>query len=194
MGKKWTRREFLATGLAAPLVSGAAVSTLSAELVQLAPAKKLKASGLSLRQGEVLRAAMDEIVPAGGGMPAASEVGGVGYLDRLAGETPELGQQLNSSLELLETVSRKHFKKKFLRLSRAERVEVLTKLEKEEAPDLFAALRAAVYEAYYTQPAVWKRIGFEFYPPERPGPLPAPFDNAVLARVRRLPKLYREVR
>jgi hypothetical protein len=66
-------------------------------------------------------------------------------------------------------------------------------LEKRTAPKCFSTLRDSVYEAYYIQPQVWKLIDYEFYPTDQPGPRMKPFDEAVLAQVRKLPKLYREV-
>ncbi len=142
---------------------------------------------------ELLRAVMDEIIPAGDNMPAASEVGGVEYLDRLARENRDIYKALASSLSELEELSRKGFKKSFVSLSRSARVKVLTQLEKEGAPDSFNALRDFVYEAYYTQPKVWESLGYEFYPTNEAGPDMKPFDAAVLAQVRKKSKLYREV-
>ena len=56
----------------------------------------------------------------------------------------------------------------------------------------FGALRDVVYEAYYTHPRVWALIGYDF----RTGPKKTAslddFDPALLARVRQLPRLYRD--
>ena len=55
------------------------------------------------------------------------------------------------------------------------------------------ALRDLVYEAYYTQPRVWKLIGYEFNPTNEAGPHLKPFDESVLAQVKKMPRRYREV-
>jgi hypothetical protein len=65
-------------------------------------------------------------------------------------------------------------------------------MEKDEA-DRFRAARDLVYEAYYTNPLVWKRLGYDFIGAESVGPPLEPFEEALLERVRALPRLYRSV-
>jgi gluconate 2-dehydrogenase subunit 3-like protein len=190
MKKKWTRRKFLRTGVKASVViSAGVVGKVSRANVNLAP--ESPAMGLDLGRGEALRAAMDEIIPAVDGMPAASEVGGVEYLDRLAQESREIKVDLEKSLTALERASRKKFHRSFTSLSHSDRIKALSELEKQ--PELFATLRDFTYEAYYTQPRIWKLIGYEFYPTNQAGPHMKPFDESVLAKVRKMPRLYREV-
>ena len=194
--KKWTRRKFLETSVGGSvLVGSAAALGVGSPLVRLVPQEKeLSSSEFDSHQRKLLRAAMDEIIPASDGMPVASEVAGVEYLDRLARQIPKLKREFQKGLAALEETSRKRFQTNFLRLSRAERVEALTELEKRAAPKFFSTLRDSVYEAYYTQPQVWKLIDYEFYPTNQPGPRMKPFDESVLAQVRKLPKVYREVK
>jgi hypothetical protein len=73
-------------------------------------------------------------------------------------------------------------------------VDALKRLERRPPAELFATLRDFTYEAYYTRPKVWKLIGYEFYPTNQSGPRMEPFDEAVLAQVRKMPRLYREAR
>ncbi len=214
MKKKWSRRRFLEAGLRGSIVVGGGAvaefaaayrtsSVAAATLVQGKPGRatdgaappKSKPSppGFDPHARDTVRAAMDEIVPATDGMPAASEVGGVEYLERLVGQTSELKRGFEKGLAALEEVSLKRFKKDFLSLRRSERVEALAELEKQAAPDFFVTLRDHVYEAYYTQPQVWKLVGYEFHPADQSGPRMKPFDEAVLAEVRKKPKFYREV-
>ena len=80
----------------------------------------------------------------------------------------------------------------FARLAEEERVGLLRDLER-TAGDLFAGFRDAVYEAYYTQPEVWKGIGYEFHAGVEARPAVDRFDESVLASARKLPKWYREV-
>ena len=60
-------------------------------------------------------------------------------------------------------------------------------------PEVFAKLRDLVYESYYTQPSVWKLIGYELHPTNESGPNMSPFDDSVLAKVAKMRKLYREI-
>jgi len=184
---KFTRRKFLGTTLAGSLAAAAA----SANNSGVSP--KPDSAPLDADQHEALRAAMDEIVPAGDGMPAASAVGGLDYLERVGREEPQIAADLQQALDSLERLSKSRFQAAFASLSSPQRVDLLTALET-NSPDIFAKLRDHVYESYYTQPKVWKLIGYEFYPTNESGPRMKPFDESVLAKVRAMPKLYREVR
>lgn len=67
--RKRTRREFLATG-----------ATTAAIVTSIQPAR---GAVFTTDERAALAAAMDEIIPAADGMPAASQVGGVDYLERV---------------------------------------------------------------------------------------------------------------
>jgi hypothetical protein len=144
------------------------------------------------QQRELLRCAMDEIIPAGDGMPAASEAGGVDYLEKLSGRDAKVAKELRESLAALDGLSQKQFQGAFISLSREQRVQALSTLEKHKA-EPFKTLRDYVYEAYYEQPQVWKLIGYEYYPTNGAGPTTKPFNEEILAEVRKKPKFYREV-
>jgi hypothetical protein len=193
MNKKWTRRKFLKTGLQGSLAIGGAARRPLAETPPTLPAEgKASARGLDARQRETLRAAMDEIIPAGDGMPAASAVGGVEYLQRSASEDYGIQSDLTQSLAALEEISQKGFGKRFVGLSQADRVGALKALERQSPGKHFATLRDFVYEAYYTRPRVWKLIGYEFHPTNSAGPKMKPFDEVALAVMKKRPKFYRE--
>jgi len=197
MKRKWTRRGFLQTSLKGSMGVGSAFAGMAlprqaARTRSLPKSDDLAVAGFNKLQREVLRCAMDEIIPATDGMPAASEVGGGEYLEGLAAQTPDIQKKLAKSLASLEALSQKQFDHGFVKHSRAKRVEILGRLEKAEPQD-FAVLRDFVYESYYLQPQVWKIIGYEFYPTNQGGPHMKPFDDSVLAQVRKMGKLYREV-
>ncbi|MGH9938407.1 MAG: gluconate 2-dehydrogenase subunit 3 family protein, partial [Blastocatellia bacterium] len=94
----------------------------------------------------------------------------------------------------------------FDQLSSAQRVKLLQAFEKESARagaaeslygagnNLFALLRDLVYEGYYTSPKAWPQLGYEFHPTSRRGPAMQPFDESILAQVRKRPKSYREAK
>jgi hypothetical protein len=192
MKKGWTRRRFLETGLKGSIVVGSGVRAARMQATAFAATPKTPLSGLAQAERELLRAAMDQIIPAGDGMPAASAVGGVDYLDRLARQAPDLRADLETSLTALQQLCRQQLGKDFTAISQEDQLEALKRLEKQQ-PDTFASLRDYVYESYYTQPQVWKLIGYEFYPTNASGPKMKPFDESVLAKVKKMPKLYREV-
>lgn len=186
MRRKLTRRKFLGASVAGALV----LKTTSPDL---AATFSGRARGpLTPGDQRTLRAAMDEIIPAGDGMPSASEAGGEAYLNRLATQDEPFCEQLKKSLSHLQQISSKQFGREFSRLPSDQRVSALRKLERTSPAD-FRALRDDVYESFYTQPRVWRLLGYEFYPTNSSGPYMKPFDESALAEVRKKPKHYREV-
>jgi Gluconate 2-dehydrogenase subunit 3 len=182
---KFTRRTFLETALVGPAVIGMAAEVRGDEALP-------QAAEVVPQSREFLRALMDEIIPARDGMPAASQVGGVEYLERVSRQDSQIGAELQHALDALARLSESRFHATFTSVSSAQRVEILTAFEA-QSPEAFASLRDRVYESYYTQPSVWKLIGYEFHPTNESGPHMKPFDDSVLAGVRKMSKLYREV-
>lgn len=191
MRSKLSRRKFLKGSVAGSVAVGCGILTQSGAARPSSTSSSTPALVSLHEQSPLLRAAMDEIIPASDGMPSASQAGGVEYLERLVRENPGIGEQLSLSLEKLDATAEENFHAKFVSLGHDERVKALAELEMRAAP-LFAAFRDFVYEAYYTQPKVWKLIGYEFYPTNGAGPHMKPFDAAALAEVRKKPKYYRE--
>ena len=148
---------------------------------------------LTPRQRLALRAVADVIVPASEGMPAAGELGAAAYLVRLAAVDTDVAKALRDAMASVERTARARHRVRFERLTAPARLAVLQEMEKSDA-DRFRALRDFVYEAYYTHPEVWRRLGYEFITGEGAGRSLEPFEEALLERVRTLPRLYREVR
>ena len=193
--KKWSRRQFLEAGAigSVAMISGTAVPLPAMQQQGGTQEQKSATGALDARERGLLHAAMDEIIPAGDGIPAASEVGGLDYLGQLAGRDAKVAKELRDSLNALDGLTQSRLKASFSSLTHEQRVELLTALEKQDERT-FRVLRNYVYEAYYTQPAVWKRIGYEFYPTNGPGPrVKEVFDEAVLTEVRKKSKGYVEV-
>lgn len=197
--KKWSRRKFLEAGVVGSIAVGGAgvVRIPAAQPVRPgkgAPAQPIAPAAATpeAQQRDVLRSAMDEIIPAGDGMPAASEAGGVDYLEKLCARDAKISKDLHASLAALDELSQKQFQSAFVALSHDQRVQALTALEHQEA-EIFKTLRDYVYEAYYEQPQVWKLIDYTCYPTNGGGPTLKPFNEEILAEVRKKPKFYREV-
>jgi len=125
--------------------------------------------------GTNMSAIMDDIIPKQGNMPSASEAGGVKYFSALKQAAPALAAKILAAIDEVGSPS----------------VEALKQLEKKN-PVQFAVLRDFVYEAYYTQPQVWKLIDYQFHATDHEGPRMKPFDESVIAKVRTKPKFYRE--
>ena len=193
MKHRLTRRRFLKSGLTSSLAirAGAATAMSGAGLCETQK-KAPPAASVRPRQDRLLQAVMDEIIPAGDGMPAASEVGSADYLEKLSQKMPDLKTTLDEGLKNLQELSRRSFSGDFLNLSKAKRVEALKEWEKKGVEGFFPTLRDYIYEAYYTQPQVWRLIGYDFYPAKGQRPAMKAFDAAALKEVRKKPKFYRE--
>jgi Gluconate 2-dehydrogenase subunit 3 len=134
---------------------------------------------------------MDLIIPASDGMPSASEAGALTYLENLMQRNKDAATDITHGLSVAEAFSERSFKRPFTQLERNDQIAVLKGME-DTALGVFDALRAYVYESYYTQPAIWKLIGYELYPTDHMGPHLKRFDDSLLVNVRKMPKLYRD--
>jgi hypothetical protein len=192
--KKLSRRQLIGTGVAASIAMCAA-PTPACLFSPGGGAPKGLGSVRQLLHGpqrDLLRAAIDEIVPAQDAMPAASQVGGVEYIEQLTVRDTKLASQLLEALSHLERLSQERFGLGFVGLSGGQRITALSELEGRSS-ESFGALRDSVYEGYYEQPSVWKLIGYEFYPTDGEGPKVRPFDSQILSEVAKKPAFYRGV-
>jgi hypothetical protein len=189
MKRKWTRRLFLRATVQGSLVVGGAA--LARPFPAAAAAGPDSPSPDPAR--DVLRTAIDELIPRQAESPSASEAGGLAYLDARAAADPAFGRDLQLVAAKLEESARARHGPAFTSLTAGERVQALQEVER-SAGDLFATLRDAVYEAYYTRPDVWTRIGYDFHAGPEPRGSVARFDETALAAARKRSRLYREVR
>jgi len=158
-----------------------ATMTFAAQGTASGTAAEFSASDL-----QILAAAMDEIIPAGDGMPSATVVGGPQYLQSLAWQYPRIQQEISEFLKTLAQVSAAQFGMDFPQLKHEQRLQILATVERNQAPT-FSSFVSYVYEAYYTRPQVIGLLGCG-------PPLPLADDiQTLLAPVRKLSHLYREV-
>lgn len=181
-----TRRWFLLRGIGVPVMAIAVEACM--RVVRRSEALSPPALGLSDEERSVLRSAVDEFIPAGEGMPSASEVGSLEYMEQLAGDDSDVRRELETALAYLATLSRDTLASPFMGLSHPQRVRALSEMEK-RSPRQFAILRDYTYEAYYTRPQVWRLIGYD----RNLSRVERWSDDALLAPVRAMPRLYRPV-
>lgn len=147
---------------------------------------------LNSSQENLLKLAMDEIIPKSDNMPSASEVGGIEYILSVFKEYPELVDGFQRVLTNLKEHTKASAKVEFEKLDQQSRVAALKEFEQEQ-PDLFAVLKNLVYESYYINEKVWELIGYEPYPTLSAGPQMDPFDEALLTRVKKMSPFYLKV-
>jgi hypothetical protein len=182
------RKEFLTLVGRSALFAAAAPALEAVGDAAPRPAKP----ALAPAQRTTLEALAAEIIPAAEGMPSAAEMGAAAYLERAAARDETVASALRDAFASIEKRTRARQGPDFARLPAPARVALLQAMEKDEA-DRFRAARDLVYEAYYTNPLVWQRLGYDFIGPDSSGPPLEPFEEALLERVRALPRLYRAV-
>ena len=183
------RKEFLTlVGRSALFAATASALDVVAAEAPAPPRKRV----LGPAQRAALKALADEIIPAADDMPSAGEMGAAAYLERAAQGDEGVASALLAALASIDLQARTRHRRPFARLPASARVALLQAMEKEEA-DHFRAARDLVYEAYYTNPLVWRRLGYDFIEGDGAGPALEPFEEALLERVRALPRLYRAV-
>ncbi len=188
MPKKVSRRRFVGGSIRLAVVS---------QLIQLKPLDAIAQPWARLQTAErrTLRAAADVIIPAQDRMPAASAVGTVAYIERIASQDAKLGALFLEGLRALDAHSGATHAARFDMLMADLQVEVIAHVEKTDSPaGFFLALRDLVYEAYYTQPRVMSLIGYNFRAGRRRSAAVETFDEQQLARVRKMAPLYREIK
>jgi hypothetical protein len=173
---KPTRRVFLGASTATPLL-----------ITAIRPA----AHALPQDKETALKTVMDLFIPASDGMPSATEAGGLTYLETLMHRDKDAARDITNGLHVADAFSERSFNRPFTQLERHDQIAVLKGME-DTALGVFDALRAYVYESYYIQPAIWKLIGYDLFPTDHRGPSLKPFDDSLVANVRKMPKLYRD--
>jgi gluconate 2-dehydrogenase subunit 3-like protein len=153
-----------------------------------------EAARIDAETRRTLRAAADAIIPADGRMPAASGVGAVSYIERLAGKDRLMADLLVSGLRVVGEHAEATYGRRYDLLAAERQTAVLAHIEKTNTPaDFFTMLRDLVYEAYYTDARVQQLVGYHFRSGRhRTAPLEL-FDERLLARVRRQETFYRDV-
>jgi hypothetical protein len=173
---KPSRRVFLGASAAAPVL-----------ITAIQPALQVLAQDVQ----STLITVMDLVIPESDGMPSASQAGGLTYLERLMQRDKAAAADITKGVAVAEAFSERLFQRPYNQLEKNDQIAVLKNMEN-SALGVFDALRAYVYESYYTQPAIWKRLGYELYPTDHMGPHLNPFDDSLLTKVRNMPKLYRD--
>ena len=187
---QWSRRKF-----SKAVLSLQALVTAGILNVNLGCAPDEKKSGEALLGATAqrrLQLAMDEIIPASGDMPSASEVGGINYILKVLKGHPELSDPFDKMLVTLNELSVATQNEDFENLNSTSRITILQKFEKEQ-PQMFTVLQNFVYESYYINEKVWQLIGYEPYPTMAAGPEMEGFDEAMLDRVKQMTSLYIKV-
>ena len=192
--KNWTRRSCLESTFVTSVTSRAGLATVSSVVPTAGRSQEElpELPGFDRAQRLDFISMIDEIIPAADGMPAASEVDIDRYVATLFTQDQGLIEAFESGLDFLREKAMEQYEQSFSNLDSDQRIELLEQLEVTD-PVSFRRVREAVYEGYYTRPQIWHLVGYQPHPTNSEGPVMEPFDESSLERVRRSPKLYRDV-
>jgi len=183
-----SRREFLHLIAVRSAAASFAAGTL---LSACDSGERPSALGLGADATQTLIALVDEIIPPTDGMPAASQVGTLAYFELLATSETKLVSTVQTAIRTVDAISEQQSGRHFAQTPSSDRRAVVSALASADSA-LFLQLRNLVYEGYYLDPQVWERLAYEPYPTGSGGPKMTSFDQALLTRVRAMPKRYLE--
>ena len=162
-------------------------------------------------QRGLLTQVVDRIVPAGGGLPGAGEIGVAEFVESASGSkqgqdrrpraepapysirggNPSATRLLVDGLKLIEMTAVRHGPGAFSDLDGDTQDEVLRAVES-ESPEFFSELVRLTYVGYYSQPRIAAGLGLEARPPQPLGYELEQADLSPLDNVRKRGPVYRE--
>ena len=135
---------------------------------------------LSDDQRAMLAAVLNRLVPAAGDMPAAGDLGIVGFVESVAAGSTAKRRRLMDGLVQIELAASGHGGS-FADLPEAAQTDALRSVEA-SSPEFFQELVTQTYRGYYTNEAVCGVLSYR--PPNREDYDPLPFDESLLEPVR----------
>ncbi len=138
-----------------------------------------------------LKALMDRIIPPVDDLPGAGSMGLAPEVERISGKVPRLQESLARVMGAVSLDLHAHARGGFTSLSPEQQDEAIRTIES-ALPDEFANFLELVYLAYYGDSRVHKRIGWHGRPPQPEGYDLEPFDDSVLANMRKRKPFWRK--
>ncbi len=135
---------------------------------------------LSDDQRDMLAAVLNRLVPAAGDIPAAGDLGIVGFVESVVAGSTGKRRTLMDGLVQIELAASERGGS-FAALAEAAQIDTLRAVEA-SSPGFFQELVTQTYRGYYTSEAVCGALGYR--PPNREDYHPLPFDESLLEPVR----------
>ena len=142
-------------------------------------------------QRELLISVLNCVIPAAGAFPGAGDLGVVGYIDRVVGQSAALKRLFAQGLVQITLASQAQYAQPFTALLEGQRDAVLRHVEA-TAPQFFEALVTHTYSGYYSHPTVVRLLGMEGRPPQPRGYHLEPLDLSLLDNVKQRQPIYRQ--
>ena len=141
---------------------------------------------LSDDQRAMLAAVLNRIVPAGGDMPAAGDLGIGGFVESVVAGSSGKRRTLLDGLVQIELAASERGGS-FATLAEASQTDALRAVEA-SSPGFFQELVTQTYRGYYTNETVCSTLGYR--PPNREDYDPLPFDESLLEPVRQRGQIW----
>ena len=142
-------------------------------------------------QRDLLTQVLDRVVPAGGGLPGAGELGVGEFVESVAGSSAVQTRLLVDVLKLIEVTAGLRGSGAFGELDDEAKEEALRAVES-DAPEFFDELVRVTYVGYYSKPRIAAALGMEARPPQPLGFELEQADLSPLDNVRKRGPVYRE--
>jgi hypothetical protein len=148
---------------------------------------------LSADQTAALAGVLDLLIPASsdGHMPGAGEAGVATRIAATAARDAGFAAGVAAGLAALDAEARTRGASGFVALAAADRLAALQAIASAQ-PGFVPSLIFHTYAGYYQEGRVLEALGLEARPPFPKGYTMEPFDESLLARVKRRGKLYRD--
>ena len=135
---------------------------------------------LSSEQRDLMAAVLNRIVPAQNEMPGAGDLDIGGFVESVAGGSPETRRRLLEGLVQIDLAAAERGDD-FAELSAEAQTDALRAVES-SAPEFFQYLVTQTYRGYYTNETVTELLSYRA--PNREDYDPLPFDESLLEPVR----------
>src|SRR5262245_59031144 len=139
---------------------------------------------------ELMRAALNRIVPASGAFPGAGDLGIMSYVDAQIGRSAELRRLFARGVTQIDITSQELYTQEFRNLAEHQQDTVLRRVEAHNS-EFFTALVTYTYSGYYSHSLIVRLLGLESHPPQPRGHELEPLDLSLLDRMKQRKPLYR---
>ncbi len=133
---------------------------------------------------------MDRLIPGVDDLPAAGQMGLGAEVERMARDVSRFAKGLESVLGALSADPSSRAAGGFRGLNPEDQDNAIRAIEK-NIPTEFGTFLEIVYLAYYSKPAVHRRIGWVGRPPQPEGFDLPPFDETILETIRKREPFWR---
>jgi hypothetical protein len=146
----------------------------------------------SSAQRSLLAGVINRIIPPNDTMPGAGDLGTAAYVEEAAAASPNLTRLFNQGLAQIAVAAGQNSPNGFEGLPSTAKDDLLRSIESAN-PAFFDQLVLQTYNGYYTDPEVFKLIGYETPKLAEPGAHPELLDVSLLDQQRKREPFWKKV-